>query len=68
MENIEVNDRVIMRKSHPCGGSEWQVVRVGADIGLVCLTCGHKIFLSRRDLARRIKGKPIRPLPQEASS
>ena len=68
MENIEVNDRVIMRKSHPGGGSEWQVVRVGADIGLVCLTCGHKIFLSRRDLARRIKGKPIRPLPQEASS
>ena len=66
MENIEVNDRVIMRKSR--GGSEWQVVRVGADIGLVCLTCGHKIFLSRRDLARRIKGKPIRPLPQEASS
>ena len=68
MENIEVNDRVIMRKAHPCGGFEWQVVRVGADIGLVCLTCGHKIFLSRRDLARRIKGKPIRPLPQETSS
>ena len=68
MENIEVNDRVIMRKAHPCGGTEWQVVRIGADIGLVCLTCGHKIFLSRRDLARRIKGRPIRTLPQGASS
>ncbi len=60
MENIEVNDRVILRKTHPCGGCEWTVVRIGADIGLECLTCGHKIFLSRRDLARRIKGEPIK--------
>ena len=60
MENIEVNDRVFLRKTHPCGGREWTVVRIGADIGLECLTCGHKIFLSRRDLARRIKGEPIK--------
>ena len=64
MENIEVNDHVILRKPHPCGGHEWVVVRIGADIGLECLTCGHKIFLSRRDLARRIKGEPIRPITQ----
>ena len=65
MENIEVNDRVTLRKAHPCGGKEWVVVRIGADIGLECLTCGHKIFLSRRELSRRIKGEPIRLSAQD---
>ena len=65
MENIEVNDIVTLRKPHPCGGRDWKVVRIGADIGLECLTCGHKIFLSRSELARRIKGTPIRRSAQD---
>lgn len=64
MENFEINDRVVLRKAHPCGGQEWIIVRIGADIGLECLTCGHKILLSRRELARRIKGDPIKSNPQ----
>jgi len=44
-----------MRKSHPCGGYEWQVVRMGADIGLVCLSCGRRILLDRRSLRNRMK-------------
>ena len=52
---VSVGDKVRLRKAHPCGGFEWEVVRIGADIGLVCLTCGHKVFLSRRDLDRRMK-------------
>ena len=64
MENIDVGDLVVLKKTHPCGGREWKVVRLGADIGLECLTCGHKIFLSRRDLAKRIKGAPIHPEDQ----
>ena len=68
MDNIEVNDRFILRKAHPCGGKEWVVVRIGADIGLECLTCGHKIFLSRRDLAKRIKGEPVKPSGQNSPS
>ena len=67
MENIEVNDRVTLRKPHPCGGREWKVVRIGADIGLECLTCGHKIFLSRHDLSRRIKGEPFKPASESIS-
>ena len=67
MEDIAVNDRVILRKAHPCGGREWKVVRIGADIGLECLTCGHRIMLSRRELARRIKGEPIRQSAQNNS-
>jgi len=46
---------VILRKKHPCGGFEWEVVRLGADIGLVCLTCKHRVLLSRRELNRRLK-------------
>ena len=67
MEKIEVNDRVTLRKPHPCGGREWKVVRIGADIGLECLTCGHKIFLSRHDLSRRIKGEPVKAASESIS-
>mgnify|MGYP003802971887 CR=1 FL=1 len=53
--DVALGDRVRLRKAHPCGGFDWEVVRLGADIGLVCLKCGHKVFLSRRDLQRRMK-------------
>lgn len=44
-----------MRKPHPCGGYEWRVVRLGADIGLECLTCGRRVMLERRKLKNRMK-------------
>ncbi len=49
-----LGDVLRLRKSHPCGGREWTVSRIGADIGLVCGTCGHRILLERRMLERRI--------------
>jgi hypothetical protein len=52
---IQVGDVVRLRKPHPCGGYEWTVVRVGADIGLRCLTCGHRVLLTRRDFERRLQ-------------
>lgn len=52
---IQVGDVVRLRKPHPCGGYEWKVVRVGADIGLKCLTCGHRVLLTRRDFERRLE-------------
>ena len=55
MIEIKVGDTVRLKKKHPCGGYEWQVVRVGADIGIRCLTCGHKVFIARSELERRIK-------------
>lgn len=57
LEELEIGDRLRLRKAHPCGGYEWEVVRLGADIGLVCQTCGHKVFIPRRDLEKRIKGQ-----------
>ncbi len=55
LPEINIGDHVEMRKPHPCGGTRWEVVRLGADIGLVCLTCQHRILLTRRELKRRMK-------------
>ncbi|MGB4594890.1 MAG: DUF951 domain-containing protein [Anaerolineaceae bacterium] len=55
LTELAIGDKLNLRKPHPCGGSEWEVVRLGADIGLVCLTCKHRVMISRRELARRIK-------------
>lgn len=44
-----------MRKPHPCGGYDWRVIRLGADIGLECLVCNRRILLTRRELSRRLK-------------
>ena len=52
---LELGDVLRLRKPHPCGGYEWKVVRMGADIGLECTSCGRRILLPRRDLARRLK-------------
>ena len=52
---IRLDDIVRLRKPHPCGGYEWKIVRLGADIGLECLHCGRKVLLPRRILARRMK-------------
>jgi len=51
-----LGDRVRLRKPHPCGAVTWRVVRLGADIGLVCDGCGRRVLLERRDLERRLAG------------
>ena len=50
-----VGDVVRLKKPHPCGGFDWSVVRLGADIGVKCQTCGRRVLLPRRDLERRLK-------------
>ena len=52
---LELGDIVRLQKPHPCGSQEWRVVRLGADIGLLCLGCGHRILVPRGNLARRIR-------------
>jgi len=53
---FKLGDVVRLKKSHPCGGYEWIVVRLGADIGLKCLKCRRSVLLERASLERRIKG------------
>lgn len=52
---IELEDVVRLRKQHPCGGYEWRVVRLGADIGVKCTTCGRRVLLPRSEFERRLK-------------
>jgi len=55
LPELHLDDIVTLRKPHPCGGYEWKIVRLGMDIGLECLTCGRRVLLPRRQLARRMK-------------
>ena len=52
---ISLGDVVLLKKRHPCGSYEWQVVRLGADIGIKCLGCNRRVLLERRDFERRVK-------------
>ena len=55
LPDLQLNDVVRLRKPHPCGSYDWTVTRLGADIGLECKGCQHRILLPRRELARRVK-------------
>ena len=44
----EVGDVVKLKKAHPCGSQEWEILRVGADFRLKCMGCGHQIMVTRR--------------------
>ncbi len=55
LTELQMDDVLRLRKPHPCGSTDWIVVRLGADIGLRCLGCGRRILLPRRDVARRMK-------------
>ncbi|GAP63347.1 MAG: DUF951 domain-containing protein [Ardenticatenia bacterium] len=52
---VHLDDRVEMRKPHPCGGRTWRIVRVGADIGMVCETCGRRVLIPRDVFNKRVK-------------
>ena len=46
--DYEVGDIVKLKKQHPCGSSEWEILRIGADFRLKCMGCGHQIMIARR--------------------
>lgn len=52
---IRLGDVVRLRKVHPCGGYEWEVYRLGADIGIRCRTCGRAVLLARSVFEKRVK-------------
>ncbi len=51
---LEVGDEVTLKKSHPCGSKDFKILRTGADFRIQCLGCSHQIWLSRKELERRI--------------
>lgn len=53
--NVEVGDIIRLKKSHPCGSFEWEVLRVGMDFRLKCKGCGHQIMTPRKKIEKNIK-------------
>ncbi|MBI4234566.1 MAG: DUF951 domain-containing protein [Chloroflexi bacterium] len=54
-KELHLGDIVTLKKPHPCGGFQWEVVRLGADIGLLCKRCGRRVLLPRREVERRAR-------------
>ena len=52
---FEVGDVVKLKKPHPCGSHEWEILRVGMDIKLKCLGCGHELMLPRSKAEKSIR-------------
>ena len=53
--DIQVGDIVKLKKKHPCGSFEWQVLRVGADFRIRCVGCDHQIMISRKIVEKNIR-------------
>jgi len=51
---LNVGDVVKLKKKHPCGGFDWEILRVGADFRIKCTTCERQVWLPRREVERRI--------------
>lgn len=54
-DRFDVGDVIRMKKPHPCGSHEWEVLRVGADFRLKCVGCGHQIMVPRRLVEKNTK-------------
>lgn len=53
--DIKVGDIVTLKKSHPCGSFDWEVLRTGIDFRLKCIGCGHLVMIPRVKLEKNIK-------------
>ena len=53
--DIRLNDILVMKKPHPCGGTQWRVLRVGMDFRLKCLGCGHEVMVTRQKAEKNLR-------------
>lgn len=54
--DYEVGKVVKLKKKHPCGSQEWEILRVGADFRLKCMGCGHQIMVPRKMVEKNTRG------------
>ena len=54
-KQYSIDKIVVMKKNHPCGGNEWKIIRVGADIKIECCTCGRVVMIPRIEFNKKIK-------------
>lgn len=50
-----LGDIVQMKKQHPCGSYEWEIIRLGADIKIKCTGCGRLVMLPRQKFEKDVK-------------
>lgn len=53
--NVNVGDILTMKKPHPCGSKEFEVLRIGADFRIKCRGCGHEVMVARSKIEKNIK-------------
>jgi hypothetical protein len=54
-EDFNIGDTIELKKQHPCGSSGWEILRVGADLRIKCLGCGHQVMIARAKLEKSLK-------------
>jgi hypothetical protein len=54
-KSFNIGDIVQMKKTHPCGSSEWEIIRLGADIKIKCMGCGRIVMLPRMKFEKDVK-------------
>ena len=54
-KNYQLNSIVTMKKAHPCGTNEWQIIRVGADIKIKCCNCSRSVMIPRIEFNKKLK-------------
>ncbi|MDO5291223.1 MAG: DUF951 domain-containing protein [bacterium] len=52
---VAVGDIIKLKKQHPCGSFEWEVLRIGIDFRLKCTGCGHQIMIPRKQVEKNIR-------------
>lgn len=53
--SFQVGDIVYMKKAHPCGSHEWEILRIGVDFRIKCMSCGHLVMLPRVKFEKSVK-------------
>lgn len=56
MTEFHLGDIIRLKKKHPCGSYEWEILRVGADFRLKCAGCGHQVMMKRTLVEKNLKG------------
>lgn len=54
-DKFNLGDIVELKKTHPCGSKEWEIIRVGADIKIKCTVCGRLVMLPRGKFEKDVK-------------
>ena len=53
---FQIGDIVKLKKAHPCGINEWEILRVGMDFRLKCVGCGRQVMVPRKMVEKNFRG------------